>query len=55
MADFPNTARVVIIGGGAIGTSSLYHLANAGGEECVRGLCVYLWRCAGRRGGQGAG
>ncbi len=35
MADFPTTARVVIIGGGAIGTSSLYHLAKAGWSDCV--------------------
>ncbi len=30
MAECPTTARVVIIGGGAIGTPSLYHLAKAG-------------------------
>ncbi len=35
MAEFPNTARVVIIGGGAVGTSSLYHLAKAGWTDCV--------------------
>ena len=35
MADFPTTARVVIIGGGAVGVSSLYHLALAGWTECV--------------------
>ncbi len=35
MADFPTTARVVIIGGGAVGTSSLYHLAKAGWTDCV--------------------
>ncbi|GLQ35701.1 dimethylglycine dehydrogenase [Amylibacter marinus] len=35
MANFPTTARVVIIGGGAIGTSSLYHLAKAGWTDCV--------------------
>ncbi|AXX99066.1 GcvT family protein [Profundibacter amoris] len=35
MAEFPTTARVVIIGGGAIGTSSLYHLAKAGWTDCV--------------------
>lgn len=35
MTDFPTTARVVIIGGGAIGTSSLYHLAKAGWSDCV--------------------
>ncbi len=30
MSDFPTHARVVIIGGGAVGVSSLYHLAKAG-------------------------
>lgn len=35
MAEFPNTARVVIIGGGAVGTSALYHLAKAGWTDCV--------------------
>lgn len=35
MADFPTTARVVIIGGGCIGASSLYHLAKAGWSDCV--------------------
>ncbi len=35
MANFPTTARVVIIGGGAVGTSSLYHLAKAGWHDCV--------------------
>ncbi len=29
------TARVVIIGGGAVGVSSLYHLAKAGWTDCV--------------------
>ena len=32
---FPGQARVVIIGGGAVGTSSLYHLAKAGWTDCV--------------------
>jgi dimethylglycine dehydrogenase len=35
MADFPSTARVVIIGGGAVGASSLYHLAKAGWTDCL--------------------
>ena len=35
MADLPTTARVVIIGGGAVGVSSLYHLARAGWTDCV--------------------
>lgn len=35
MVEFPTTARVVIIGGGAVGASSLYHLAKAGWTDCV--------------------
>jgi len=35
MSGFPKTARVVIIGGGAVGVSSLYHLAKAGWTDCV--------------------
>ncbi len=35
MSDFPKAARVVIIGGGAVGVSSLYHLALAGWTDCV--------------------
>jgi dimethylglycine dehydrogenase len=35
MSDFPKTARVVIIGGGAVGVSCLYHLARAGWTDCV--------------------
>ncbi len=35
MADFPTTARVVIIGGGVVGVSALYHLAKAGWSDCV--------------------
>ncbi len=35
MADFPTTARVVIIGGGAVGVSALYHLALRGWSDCV--------------------
>ncbi len=35
MAGFPTTARVVIIGGGAVGVSALYHLARAGWTDCV--------------------
>jgi dimethylglycine dehydrogenase len=31
----PSTARVVIIGGGVIGVSTLYHLAKAGWSDCV--------------------
>lgn len=35
MAELPTTARVVIIGGGAVGVSALYHLAKAGWTDCV--------------------
>ena len=35
MSAFPTTARVVIIGGGVVGTSALYHLAKAGWTDCV--------------------
>ncbi len=35
MSTFPGTARVVIIGGGAVGASGLYHLAKAGWTDCV--------------------
>ena len=35
MSTFPTTARVVIIGGGAVGVSALYHLAQAGWSDCV--------------------
>jgi dimethylglycine dehydrogenase len=35
MSGFPKTARVVIIGGGAVGVSSLYHLCRAGWTDCV--------------------
>ncbi|AUX77046.1 GcvT family protein [Sinorhizobium fredii] len=35
MSNLPSHARVVIIGGGAVGASSLYHLARAGWTDCV--------------------
>ena len=35
MGEITNTARVVIIGGGAVGLSALYHLARAGWADCV--------------------
>lgn len=35
MSQLPGSARVVIIGGGAVGASSLYHLAKAGWTDCV--------------------
>ncbi len=35
MSGLPASARVVIIGGGAVGASCLYHLAKAGWTDCV--------------------
>ena len=35
MADFPTSARVVIIGGGAVGVSCLYHLAKSGWTDSI--------------------
>jgi dimethylglycine dehydrogenase len=35
MADFPTTARVVVIGGGVVGASALYHLALKGWSDCL--------------------
>ncbi len=35
MAELPTQARVVIIGGGVVGTSALYHLAKAGWSDCL--------------------
>ncbi|MCY4542786.1 MAG: FAD-dependent oxidoreductase [Rhodobacteraceae bacterium] len=35
MQQFPTTARVVIVGGGAVGASCLYHLAKAGWTDSV--------------------
>jgi dimethylglycine dehydrogenase len=35
MSELPSQARVVIIGGGAVGVSALYHLARAGWTDCV--------------------
>jgi dimethylglycine dehydrogenase len=35
MTDFPTSARVVIIGGGVVGVSTLYHLAKKGWTDCV--------------------
>ncbi|QYX56468.1 FAD-dependent oxidoreductase [Roseovarius sp. SCSIO 43702] len=35
MADLPKKAKVVIIGGGVVGASSLYHLAKKGWTDCV--------------------
>ncbi len=35
MAELPSTARVAVIGGGAVGASCLYHLALRGWSDCV--------------------
>ena len=35
MSDLPTSARVVVIGGGVVGTSVLYHLARRGWTDCV--------------------
>ncbi len=35
MSEIPSTARVVVIGGGCVGASCLYHLARAGWTDCV--------------------
>ena len=35
MSDFPSSARVVIIGGGVVGTSVIYHLGLKGWTDCV--------------------
>ena len=35
MSDFPTSAKVVIIGGGVVGASSLYHLAKKGWTDCI--------------------
>ncbi|MEM9223005.1 MAG: FAD-dependent oxidoreductase [Pseudomonadota bacterium] len=35
MAQVPDTARVVVIGGGAVGVSVLYHLGMMGWHDCV--------------------
>ena len=34
-AKLPTSARVVVIGGGAVGSSVLYHLAEMGWTDCV--------------------
>lgn len=35
MSDFPTQARVIVIGGGVVGVSALYHLAKAGWTDCI--------------------
>lgn len=53
MADLPEKARVVVIGGGVVGTSVLYHLAKKGWGDCLllerRELsCGSSWHAAGQ-------
>ena len=51
MSDFPTKARVVIIGGGVIGASTLYHLGLKGWTDCVllekNELTGSTWHAAG--------
>ncbi len=52
MAELPSTARVVVIGGGAVGASCLYHLALAGWTDCLlleknELTCGSTWHAAG--------
>ncbi|MEL6337843.1 MAG: FAD-dependent oxidoreductase, partial [Pseudomonadota bacterium] len=35
MSELPTTARVVVIGGGAVGASTLYHLGLMGWHDCL--------------------
>ena len=35
MSQFPTSARVVIIGGGVVGTSALYHLGKSGWNDSI--------------------
>ncbi|MCY4100884.1 MAG: FAD-dependent oxidoreductase, partial [Rhodobacteraceae bacterium] len=35
MAELPTTARVIIIGGGAVGTSALFHLCKSGWSDAL--------------------
>ena len=35
MSELPKSARIIIIGGGVVGVSCLYHLAKAGCKELV--------------------
>ena len=35
MTDVPSTSRVVIIGGGVVGASAIYHLCKLGWSDCV--------------------
>src|ERR1700726_5093821 len=52
MAELPQRARVVIIGGGVIGTSVAYHLATAGCRDVLlleqgQLSCGTTWHAAG--------
>jgi hypothetical protein len=40
----PDSARVVIVGGGIIGTSIAYHLAHAGIKDVVCGVIVFFFQ-----------
>ena len=44
----PSQARVVIIGGGIMGTSLLYHLAKEGLTDCGLGEKAELTSCPAR-------
>ncbi len=52
MKPLPESASVVIVGGGIIGASTLYHLAKSGAQDCVllerdRYSCGTTWHAAG--------
>ena len=52
MADLPSRARVVVIGGGVVGTSVAYHLTNLGWTDVVlleqgRLSAATTWHAAG--------
>ena len=53
MSELPQQARVIIIGGGVVGTSILYHLVKKGWRDCIllerRELsCGSSWHAAGQ-------
>ena len=43
--ELPESARVVIVGGGIIGTSVAYHLAHAGWRDVVSRIIACVLRC----------